>query len=60
MLKAIKSMTNVKVLSKKEIQTIRGGQGGCSETRPCADGWCCNLLNSTCERGGPYGGCYNP
>ena len=63
MIKTIKSMKNVKVLSNKEVMSIRGGGGGpraCSETVSCPEPYCCNLLTKVCEIGGPYGGCWNP
>ncbi len=56
-------MKNVKVLSNKEVMSIRGGGGGpraCSETVSCPEPYCCNLLTKVCEIGGPYGGCWNP
>ncbi len=43
MLKAIKAMTNVKVLSAKETMAIKGGLLHCTLLRPCPTGYCCNL-----------------
>lgn len=67
MIKSIKSMKDVKILSSKETMAIRGGVGFCDESHPCPTGWCCNLStcdstghNCTCQKGGPFGGCSNP
>jgi hypothetical protein len=60
MIKSIKSMNNVKALTSKEIQNVRGGgPGSCSASQPCPYPYCCNLLTLQCEIGGPYGGCWN-
>jgi len=58
-------MKNVRVLSAIESKTVRGGLYYCTISRPCPDGWCCDLNDCldgdcVCKKGGAYGGCPTP